>query len=166
MSNLPAVHTGKPLPKLHSSSQAGQYVTFWLDQELFGVDILDVKEVTPLMEITPVFHAPPEVRGYVNIRGQIYLVVDLRYKMGIEVGTPGPEARIVIFKDHVAENFGVLVDRIGDVTSVDESQVETDFTLATSDREGLNQGLVAGVCKLKEKLLILVNARRVFADQG
>ena len=58
------------------------FCTFRLDGHLYGVDVLDVKEVTTATTATPISHAPDEVMGLVNIRGQIYLALDLRRLLG------------------------------------------------------------------------------------
>lgn len=134
--------------------ESRQYVSFWLSGELFGVDIHDVKEVTVMMDITPVFHSPPEVMGYVNIRGEIHLVLDLRFLLGMPAAKVASEARIVIFKSSVAEPFGILVDSIGDVIEVAHDQIDIK-----ADNAAAQSSLVKGVCKLKENLLILLEAR-------
>ena len=65
-------------------TQKRQFCTFWISGRHLGVDVLDVKEINSEINLTPIFHAPKEVIGYVNIRGQIYLILDLRLILGFE----------------------------------------------------------------------------------
>ena len=141
-----------------------QLCTFRLAGQLYGVDILDVKEVNPETGFTPVFHAPRVVRGYVNIRGRIHLVLDLRRILGFADREVDEQSRLVLFKPTVGESFGVLVDGIGDVVEVDEQDIESGG-LADEDVPGVEDPehgeITSGVCRLAERLLLIVNARNL-----
>ncbi len=141
-----------------------QLCTFHLAGQLYGVDILDVKEVNPETGFTPVFHAPRMVRGFVNIRGRIHLVLDLRRILGFPEREVDHRSRLVLFKPTVGESFGVLVDGIGDVVEVDEADIESGV-LADEDVPGIEDAehgeITSGVCRLAERLLLIVNARNL-----
>lgn len=142
-----------------------QFCTFWLAGRLFGVNILHVKEINRELAFTPVFHAPKEVKGYVNIRGQIHLVLDLKMLLGFEPKALDTDSCVLIFKHEIAEPFGVLVDKIGDVVNVYEDKIEDKFKLedvssANSDYSSSNDNLIEGVCKLKDNLLVILNAKK------
>src|SRR5262245_30115467 len=94
------------------SRRLASVCTFYLDSNLYGVDIRLVKEVSPLPPLTWIPHAPAEVRGYVNLRGLIHLVLDLQRLLGMAGTALGPETRLVLFKPVLGDPFGVLVDRI------------------------------------------------------
>jgi two-component system chemotaxis sensor kinase CheA len=141
------------------------FCTFWLLGRQFGVDILGVKEITSKVEFTPVFHSQTHIRGYVNIRGHIHLVVNLKRLLGLEsTDETHMSGRVILFKADIGESFGVLVDRIGDVVRVSEDQIEESRN--TSDpnlSDGLDtrdNELITGVCKLKDNLLVILNAHR------
>ena len=138
-----------------------KFVSFRIEDELLGVNILDVKEVTSLLDITPIYHAPEEVMGYVNIRGEIHLVINLRYLLGYPKSIKGTSSKIIIFKPSIAEPFGIYVDTIGDVIEVEPSYIEpyskSNLTHTKGDR--LSE-LVHGVCKLDQELLVLLNSRK------
>ena len=141
-----------------------QFCSFWLANRRFGVDILNVKEINRALEFTTVFHAPKEVKGYVNIRGQIHLVLDLRLLMGFEPTALSDQSCVLIFKTQIAEPFGVLVDKIGDVVDVPAGSVETKGMFEDSsagDSDNLSEAgvnLVAGVCKLENDILVVLDA--------
>ncbi len=140
-----------------------QFCTFWISERRFGVDILDVKEINSELGFTPIFHAPREVRGYVNIRGEIYLVLDLRLILGFESKEVDSLSKAILFDPEAGEAFGVLVDRIGDIVTVNETQIENRRAedrgppAEGADRRKLDLG--GGVCKLEDELLVIVKSR-------
>ena len=142
-----------------------QFCTFEVAGRLFGVDILDVKEINAETDFTPVFHAPPDVKGYVNIRGQIHLVLNLRRMLGFagDEASCSESRRLVIFKPAVGEAFAVLVDRIGDILTVDQAGIEDVESDALGDAkigDGAQTHLMLGVYKLPDRLLVILDARR------
>ncbi len=141
--------------------------SFRLADRLFGVDILDVKEINSEIEITPIFHAKKSIRGYMNIRGQIHLVVDLRTEFSFSRGEIGPESKVLIFKQSVDEPFGVLVDSIGDVIEVSQSTISDrrfdalDVDPLIADQRKSHSKLCDGVCALDNELMLVLNARGI-----
>jgi chemotaxis signal transduction protein len=125
-----------------------------------------VKEISTEVEITPIYHAPEQVKGYVNIRGQIYLVIDLRLLLGYEQQEVSGSNKIVIFKNKIGEAFGVLVDSIGDVVEVSESDIEdmqkqddTDYEFDSKIDE-----ITEGVCRLEKTLLVIINPKHFLPE--
>jgi len=153
----------------HKISRTGrtlQICSFRLADRLFGVNILDVKEVNSEIEITPIYHAQSSVRGYMNIRGQIHLVIDLRTEFGFPRGVITPESKVIIFKQSVDEPFGVLVDSIGDVVEVTETEItdrrgQTNESDTAVEVRRARSELCEGVCPLKQELMLLLNARGI-----
>jgi purine-binding chemotaxis protein CheW len=143
---------------------ARTFCTFRLGDSLFGLDILLVKEINTLPPLTSLPHAPEAVRGYVNLRGQIHLVLDLKRLLRLGTTEATAEARLVLFKPALGDPFGVMVDRIGDIVSLAEAQIED-----LRGEEGVEaaaippqaEALVSGVGKLAEELVILLDARRL-----
>ena len=150
---------------MKSKQQKHQFCTFWLSGHLFGIDIADVKEINSECSFTPIYHAPKEVKGYVNIRGQIHLILGLRLLLGFENVESNKSNRLVLMKSSVAKAFGVLVDRIGDVVEVNEKdiekQVDGEQDILSNERKLDNKDLLASVCKLENNLLVILNAREL-----
>ena len=141
------------------------YCTFRVNDRLFGVDILDVKEVTAETAFTPVAHAPDEVLGLVNIRGHIYLALDLHRLLGLPAAAVTGGSRLVLFKPAVGNAFGVMVDAISDIQTVDADRIGV---VRPADREadaaGAGRvGLIDCVCELDGELLVVLNPRRFLA---
>ncbi len=143
---------------LQNTGKKRQFCTFRLADRLFGLDILDVKEISAVTEFTPIFHAPEEVRGYVNIRGRICLILDMRRLLGYESAESDHSSRLLLFKSGVGDNFGVLVDSVGDVISAEPEQIETRNTVQhfSKEEEQRMSHLSSGVCKLNDALMIIL----------
>ncbi len=142
-----------------------QYVTFWLENKRFGIDILDVKEIYSDVSVTPICHSTEDVRGYINIRGEIYLVADLRMLLGLQKTFINVEEKLIIFKDHLFESFGVVIDKIADVVSIKDSEIEKFSTDATEIHEGYlwnNQfKIVEGIFKTENGLILILNGENI-----
>ncbi len=146
-----------------------QFCTFRIYGRLYGVDILDVKEINQKVDFTPIFHAPKEIKGNINIRGQIYLLLDLSLILGFESKPVDEISRVILFKSTIGESFGALVDSIDDIVTVDERQIENrrkkDHELPEGvERRGLD--ISEGVCKLEDELLVIVNSRSLLKSIG
>lgn len=151
-----------------NAAASRQFCTFHLAGRQYGVDILDVKEVTTEVAITPIFHAPKGVKGYVNIRGHVHLVLDLKLLLGFEAMVVDATSRVVLLKPHVGESFGVLIERIGDVVRMEgellqdrrrgaEAKVESGFE--GKERRQVSEQLIKGVCKQEKSLLVVLEPR-------
>ncbi|MEW6671278.1 MAG: chemotaxis protein CheW [Thermodesulfobacteriota bacterium] len=141
-----------------------QFCTFRINGRLYGIDIRDVKEISPEIGFTPIFHASRAVKGYMNIRGRIYLLLDLRRMLGIEDKAVDGNSRVILFKPEVGENFGILVDNVADIESVDGAQIENrrkqDRELPEGrERRGID--IAAGICKMEKELLVVINSKNL-----
>ena len=149
------------------SSRATQrmFCTFRVNDRLYGVDILDVKEVTAETTCTRVAHAPDEVLGLVNIRGHIFLALDLHRLLGLPDAPVSGDSRLVLFKPSVGHAFGVVVDAISDIRTVDASRTES-FARAGHEAAVVSAGradLIDCVCHLDGELLVVLDPRRFLA---
>ena len=104
-----------------------QYLTFLLDTEQYGVDILCVEEIRGWEKPTLIPNAPSYVKGVINMRGIIVPIVDLRQKFNI--GTPKyTEETVVIVLRVETPDFtrtvGYVVDAVSDVLNADESEIK------------------------------------------
>lgn len=138
------------------------FCTFRLGGRLFGVDVLDVKEITAETTSTRVAHAPDEVLGLVNIRGHIYLALDLRRLLGMPATLVTSDSRLVLCKPSVGNAFGVVVDEISDIRTADISHIEpfnrTEHEVTVSSASRVD--LIDSVCQLVDELLVVLSPRR------
>lgn len=135
-----------------------QLATFGLDGARYGIDVRHVQEVLRHQPRTPVPLAPPGTAGLVNLRGQVVLAVDLRVRLGLEPLAPDAEPMMIVVQVD-GEPISVLVDEIGDVVDVDESQFEPPpDTLDPALRD-----VIRGAYKLDGGLLLALDVDRATA---
>ncbi len=136
-----------------------QLVSFVIENEEFGVDILKVQEIIRTVEITRVPKSPEFVEGVINLRGKIVPVIDLRKRFGIARKDRDNETRIVVV-DLVDKVVGFLVDKVKEVIRVEKSIIEPPPELTTS----VSTNYITGVAKLQDRLLILLDLDRVLSS--
>jgi purine-binding chemotaxis protein CheW len=137
---------------------AQQLATFTIGGAHYGVDVLGVRESLRTQERTPVPLASSGVAGLVNLRGEVVLSVDLRPRLGLEPLAEDAEPMMVVVQVD-GEPLSLLVDEVGDVVQVDESQFETPpDTLDPALRE-----LIIGAYKLSDGLLLALDVERATA---
>lgn len=133
-----------------------QLVTFYLDRDEYGIAIERVREVLRPGEIVAVPQAPDHVRGVTNVRGSILPVLEIKTRMGMGPVDLATTARIVVLEGH-GRTAGVLVDRIGRVLRVKESDVEPPPEGTVS----LSGDYVVAIVKTEERIVILIDFDRV-----
>jgi len=156
----------KQFSNIHISHQAEkmrQFCTFRIDRHLFGVDILDVKEIIDEIFITKIHHSQDEILGFINVRGHVHLVLDLRRLLNFEIKEIDEASRIILFTSKVGESFGILVDLIEQMIEVNEKQIEfhkqDENTIMGVDQKRFNM-LELGACKLEQGLVIILEAKK------
>lgn len=148
---------------LNSSTMplAGQYLTFQLRSELFGIPIEDIREINQHGEVTPVPHSPIAVKGVMNLRGKIIPVVNLRIKFGMDEQALTKESCIIVL-DTLAGQVGVVVDSVKEVIDLSSEQIEESPKLTSLEKVSL----VRGVGKLDKQVVLLVEVKSAFANDG
>lgn len=138
--------------------ESRQFCTFFLDNLLFGVHVLDVQEVIRYQEMTHVPLASEVISGLINLRGQIVTAIDLRRRLSLNDRPAGQlPMNMVVRTDDGA--VSLLVDEIGDVIEV----TEESFERPPETMQGTARDLVRGVYKLKEGLLLILDTERAVA---
>ncbi len=142
-----------------SESKILQLVTFKLDNEEFGVDILKVQEINKMIDITRIPNAPAYVEGVINLRGKIIPIVDLRKRLGFESRASDKSTRIIVVElDGMV--LGFIVDSVSEVLRISENTVEPPPALVS----GIESEYIEGVGKLENRLLILLELKKVFTS--
>ncbi len=137
-----------------------QYSTFYVGDLFFGVEVVKVQEVLRYQEMTKVPLAPDVVQGLINLRGQIVTALDMRRRIGL-AARPAETTpmNLVLRSDEGA--VSLLVDEIGDVLEVEADCYEpVPETLPAEQRQ-----LIAGVCKLDGRLLLVLDTERAMHMQ-
>lgn len=138
-----------------------QYVTFNLAEELFGVEVIRTREILSLVSITKVPQTPDYLLGVINVRGQVVPVVDMRIKLGLPAGAETEDTCIILIEiqlDNESIIIGALVDAVREVLEIRSDQIEPSPKLGTR----LKTEFIAGMGKLEEQFIILLNIDRIF----
>jgi len=141
-------------------SEQLQLVTFEVASEEFAVDILAVQEINRMMDLTRVPQSPADVEGVINLRGRIIPVLDLRKRFGFPVGERSAENRIVVIEVH-GKVIGFIVDRVHEVLRISREIVEPAPAMVCS----ISADFIAGVGKLPDRLLILLDLNKLFGSE-
>ena len=161
-----AQHTGKPAGAAGSQKPAlagGEFLTFQLGAEEYGIDILRVQEIRSYEAPTRIANAPPFIKGVVNLRGVIVPIVDLRLKLGCEA-VEYNEFTVVIVLNVAGRVVGAVVDSVSDVLELSNDAVKSAPELASS----VDTSFITGIGNVGERMLILMDIEGLMsaADMG
>jgi len=137
-----------------------QWVTFRLDDETYGINVMQVQEVLRHSEIAPVPGAPSYVLGIINLRGNVVTVIDTRQRFGLPSAEITDNTRIVIIEAD-KQVVGILVDSVAEVVYLRESEIETAPNVGNDEAAKFIQG----VCNKNGELLILVELEKMMSEQ-
>jgi purine-binding chemotaxis protein CheW len=145
-------------PSLH----AGKYLTVAIENEIYGISVLKVREIIRLPKITPVPQVPDFVKGVINLRGRVIPVVDLRLRFGMRAEITDRTCIVVAQVTLVDRcvQMGVIVDRVEEVTNLTRDQIEPtpDFGVRVDTAHLL------GVAKSNGRVLMLLELDRVLSS--
>ncbi|PCI43391.1 MAG: chemotaxis protein CheW [Moraxellaceae bacterium] len=136
-----------------------QWVTFRLDDETYGINVMQVQEVLRYTEIAPVPGAPMYVLGIINLRGNVVTVIDTRQRFGLKVDKVTDNTRIVIIEAE-GQVVGILVDSVSEVVYLRQSEIETTPSVGNEE----SAKFIQGVCNKNGELLILVELDKLLTD--
>ncbi len=137
-----------------------QWVTFRLEGETYGINVMQVQEVLRYTEIAPVPGAPSYVLGIINLRGNVVTVIDTRNRFGLPPADVTDQTRIVIIEaeGHVV---GIMVDAVAEVVYLRQSEIENAPNVGNEE----SAKFIQGVCNKNNELLILVELDKMLSDQ-
>ncbi len=133
-----------------------QLVSFMIENEEYGVDILKVQEINRMFQITKVPNSPDFVDGVINLRGRVIPVIDLRTKLNLLRKLHDKDTRIIVV-DLQGKTIGFIVDKVKEVLRIPSSIIEPP----PSTVSGINSDFITGVGKLEDRLLILLDLDKI-----
>lgn len=139
-----------------------QLLTFIVNDEEYGVDILRVQEIRGWTEPMPIPNTPPYVKGVINIRGDIVPIADLRERLGLSSRSNGATTAVVVLR--VAQGtqqriMGIVVDAMSDVTNVPVAEIKPPPDFGGHD----GPSLAKGIATMAEKMVTILDVDRIFA---
>lgn len=142
---------------------AGKYLTFYLAQEEYAVEILKVQEIIQMQAVTKVPKVPGFVRGIINLRGKVIPIIELRVKFGMEPVEDTDKTAIVVMKIHNGENdvtMGIIIDDVKEVKDLEAYNIEASPSFGTE----LDTEFIMGICKSETNVSILLDIDKILTD--
>jgi purine-binding chemotaxis protein CheW len=137
-------------------TRMSKYLTFNLGDEVYGLEILRVREIIGLMDITKVPRMPNFVRGVINLRGKVIPVVDLRLKFGMDAAEDTKETCIIVV-DLDDMLMGITVDCVSEVLDIHEQDIDEAPEFGVS----VSTDFILGMGKARDKVIILLDISKV-----
>ena len=137
-----------------------QWVTFNINNELFAVDALHVREVLKYSEITPVPSTNAYVRGLINLRGKVVTVIDTRLMFTLPHKAPDDDTNIILVDFNPEEMVGFIVDSVDEVVDIPIKSIEVAPKFSDNDTKS---GFVKGVTFYNDSLIILLEIQKIIS---
>ena len=155
-----AMSTNDTLDRQYGTGAAGQYLTFMLAGEEYGVEILKVQEIKGWDRATPIPNAPEYVLGVLNLRGAVVPIIDLRGRFGIERIPYGPTTVVIVVKMQSGDQertVGMVVDGVADVYRLEDTDIQPPPEMG----DATHTEFVGGLAMVEGKMVILLEVDRL-----
>jgi len=145
--------------KSNEEDEILQRVTFQLENETYGIDVMQVQEILRYSEIVAVPGSPEYVIGIINLRGNVVTVIDTRCRFGLMPSEITDNSRIVIIEAD-KQVIGILVDSVAEVVYLKKSDMEAAPQVGTKE----TSQYIQGVTNREDGLLILVDLNKLLNE--
>ena len=143
--------------KEDKQSSAARYLTFFVKEEQYGVDISRIKEIIAPINITHIPKTPEYVKGVINLRGSIIPVVDVRIKFGLEEKEMDMETAIIIYEVNRV-SIGFIVDNVEDVLPIESKNISDAPSFGTN----IDTSFIEKVAEVDKNVIMLLNLEKIF----
>ena len=141
----------------NKSGRRLQLVTFEVGHALLALDISSVQEINRNLRVTHVPHAPPFVSGVTNLRGEVVTILDPHVILGMnQANRPKPSRNLIV--KHDGELFGLLVEKVSDILSIDST-----LSAPPANLQGIPRKLIRGVHQAPGRLVMILDLEEVLA---
>ena len=140
-----------------------QVLTVKLENEVYGVDIMSVREVLDFTSVTKVPQTPDFMIGVINLRGNVVPVIDLKLKFGLGKTVKTVNTCVIIVEVDIDEDtivLGALADAVQEVVDFDGAQIEDAPKIGTQ----LNTAFIQGMAKRDDGFVIILDVDSVFSS--
>ncbi|MCT9812643.1 chemotaxis protein CheW [Acidovorax sp. Be4] len=146
--------------KMAEGTAAREYLTFRLDQEEYGIDILKVQEIRGYEPPTRIANAPAFIKGVVNLRGTIVPIVDMRLKFNCSKAEYNSFTVVIILNMH-QRVVGIVVDSVSDVMELPPEAIRS----APDIDSAIDSGSITGLGSVGERMLILLDIEKLMSSE-
>jgi len=142
-------------------SESRQIVTFQLGEELYGINIMDVKEIVRAQDVRGIPNAPIYVEGIFNLRSEIIPIINLHKRFHIKKAAVSEEDELLsgfVILDIDGMKLGVIIDRVSRVVTIEKEDVQPPPQMTS----GIGAEYIQGVVRQETGYLIILNIRDLF----
>ncbi|ABQ28562.1 chemotaxis protein CheW [Geotalea uraniireducens] len=136
-----------------------QLVSFNLDHEEYGINVLKVREIIRMLNVTRVPNTPYYVEGVINLRGKVIPIISLRKKFNLAEADHDKRTRIMVMEVG-GELMGFIVDEVSEVLRISEKEIQPPPPVVSSN---IDQECMSGVINQADRLLVLLNLEKMFS---
>lgn len=133
-------------------ADANQFLTFALNDQEFGIEILRVQEIKNFSQVTPIPNMPDCIKGVMNLRGTVVPIIDLRRKFRMP-SVDYSKFTVIIVVNVGTKVMGLVVDAVSDVLNVDHESMKDTPEFGA----GVDTLFIKGLAKSGERLVTLLN---------
>lgn len=144
-----------------SADDNGQFLTFTLQNEEYGIEILKVQEIKGFSKITPIPNAPSFVRGVMNLRGTVVPIIDLRARFSM-TEKDYDQFTCIIVVNVGTRVVGLVVDTVSDVLNIPNDAIADPPELASVG----DSSCITGMGKLGERIVMLLDTARLVGAEA
>lgn len=142
--------------ELDEGPKTTEFLTIVVDNQLFGIPVLQVQDVLRQQTVTRVPLAPPEVAGALNLRGRIVTAINVRCRLGLpDLPQDTKVMSVVVELDH--ELYSLIIDKVGDVLSMQNK----DFESVPATLDPTWRDIASGIFRLENQLLVIIDVPKL-----
>jgi purine-binding chemotaxis protein CheW len=156
MNQLTPVKINHALAPPSSGSMESTFVTVTIADQLFGIPVMQVRDILGVQRLTRLPLAPPEISGVLNLRGKVVTVIDLRTRLGLPP-RPSHLTGMNVVVEHEDELYSLVTDNVGEVLNLPDTDYEKP--LGTLDPRW--QAVASGIYRLSGRLLVVLDVTRL-----
>ena len=148
----------------NTGEKQNKYLTFSLDQEEYGLEILKVRGIESLLSITKVPKMPDYIKGVINLRGKVIPIIDLRLKFSMDAIDYTDRTCIIVVEIHGKKDMvimGIIVDKVLEVLNINAEDVEEKVNFGTR----IKTDYILGIAKAKDGVKILLDIDKVLTTE-
>lgn len=147
---------------LEQDEKTLRFLTFHVDDVVYGVDIVNIKEILEYHTVTAIPMAPKFIRGVLNLRGSVVPIIDLAVRLGKSRGEDTNRTCIIVIEtldDDEKIELGFIVDSVDEVLGLNEDEIEPSPSFGVDIRTDF----IDGMGKKNDDFIILLNLESVFS---
>jgi len=146
-------------PNKRNDRTSNRFLTFYLEDEVYGVHISDVKEIIAMMKTTPVPKTPKFIQGVMNLRGNIIPVVDMRLKFEMP-SIPAQMYTAIVIIQLSEKLIGFIVDKVEEVINVDEEHI----SIPPEFGGHIDTRFIKNMAQYKQKVVMILDLLALFGE--